>query len=254
MNANGNDSRIILPRSQFLQSCRILFGPEVSISRQFLTYLQPAGIKSAYRRLAMETHPDRSCYTGLDEATLEERFKEVNRAYEQVSSYILQPDRFILTLSPNLYVRAYRPAAARPAAREHHYAYRGEIPTRKIFIGQFLYYSGVISMRQMWSAVGWQKIRRPRLGDIARELGWLDPSDIENFMRFRRPGELFGEFALRKGWLNFYQILVLLGRQKRIQPRIGDYFIERGILLPGQLNAAEEALREHNRRYWFNRG
>jgi hypothetical protein len=121
-------------------------------------------------------------------------------------------------------------------------------------MGQFLYYTGIISMRQMWSAVGWQKIQRPRLGDIARELRWITPYDIQNYFRYRRQGELFGEFGVRTGLLSFFQLLVLLGRQKRLQPRIGDYFIERGIVSPRQLDAAEKALKEHNRRYWFSRG
>jgi hypothetical protein len=252
MNANGRNSRIILPEKQLLHSCRILFGPEVQISQQFLGYLQPAGVKTAYRKLAMETHPDRAHHIGVDETILEERFKEVNRAYEQIFSYVREPDRYILTMPPGSFYRPDRPAAGPPAAQHHHF-YKGEIPSRRIFIGQFLYYSGVISMRQMWGAVGWQKIQRPRLGDIACQLRWLTPLDIRNILRYHYRGELFGEFALRTGLLSFYQLLVLLGRQKRLQPRIGDYFIERGILLPKKLDAAEAALKEHNRRHWFKR-
>ena len=252
MNPNGRDSRIILPEKQLLHSCRILFGPEVQITPQFLGYLQPVGVKSAYRKLAMETHPDRACYTGVDEAILEERFKKVHRAYEQVFSYIREPDRYILTMPPRPFYRPDRPATKPPSPQYQHF-YKGEIPLRRIFIGQFLYYSGVISMRQMWGAVAWQKIQRPRLGDIACQLHWLSPSDIQNFLRHRYRGELFGEFALRTELLSFYQLLVLLGRQKRLQPRIGEYFIERGILLPKKLDAVEAALKEHNHRHWFKR-
>ncbi len=248
MDSNGRDNRIILPEGQLLQSCRILFGPEVQITPQFLGYLQPAGVKTAYRKLAMETHPDRAHHIGVNEAILEERFKEVNRAYEQIFSYIREPDRYILTMPPRPFYRSDRPTA-RPADGQHHYFYKGAMPSRRIFIGQFLYYSGVISMRQMWGAVGWQKIQRPRLGDIACKLRWLTPSDIQIILRYRHRGELFGEFALRRGLLSFYQLLVLLGRQKRLQPRIGDYFIERGILLPKELDAAEMALKKHNRLY-----
>lgn len=252
MNPNGTDSRIILPEKQLLQSCRILFGPEVQISPQFLGYLQPAGVKTAYRKLAMETHPDRAHHIGVDEAILEERFKEVNRAYEQIFSYVREPDRYILTMPPRSFYRSDRPVT-KPPSPQHPYFHKGEIPSRRIFIGQFLYYSGVISMRQMWGAVGWQKIRRPRLGDIACKLRWLSPLDIQKILRHRDRGELFGEFALRTGLINYYQLLVLLGRQKRLQPRIGDYFIERGILLPKKLDVVEAALKEHNRRHWFNR-
>jgi hypothetical protein len=224
----------------------------VQITSQFLGYLQPAGVKTAYRKLAMESHPDRAQLIGVEETVLEEKFKEVNRAYEQVSSYIREPGRYILTLHPKPFYRSARPAA-RPAAPSSPFFYPGKIPPRKIFIGQFLYYSGAISMRQMWCAVGWQKIQRPRVGDIAGKLGWLTPSEIQGILRRRNQGELFGEFALRSGLLNYYQVLVLLGQQKRLQPRIGDYFIERGILLPRKLDAVEAALREHNRRYWFKR-
>ncbi|MFA6412330.1 MAG: DnaJ domain-containing protein [Syntrophales bacterium] len=210
-------------------------------------------MKTAYRKLVMETHPDRAYHIGVDEAVLEERFKEVHRAYEQVFSYIQEPDRYILTMPPRSLYRPNRPATKPPSPHHQHF-YKGEIPSRKIFMGQFLYYSGVISMRQMWDAVVWQKIQRPRLGDIACQLRWLSPLDIQNILRRRRRGELFGEFGLRTGLLSFYQVLVLLGRQKILQPRIGNYFIERGILLPKKLDALEAALKDHNRRHWFKRG
>ncbi len=253
MDSMGRDNRIILSEKHLLHSCQILFGPEVLITPQFLEYLQPAGVKTAYRRLAMETHPDRAYHIGVDEAVLEERFKEVNRAYEQIFSYIREPHRYVLATSSRPFYRPDYPATKYAAAKFHH-IYQGEIPARKIFIVQYLYYSGAISMRQMWGAVGWQKIQRPRLGDIACKLRWLTLSDIQNILHQRYRGELFGEFALRMGLLSRYQLLVLLGRQKRLQPRIGDYFIERGILFPEKLDAIEAALKEHNRRHWFKRG
>jgi len=200
----------------------------------------------------METHPDRAYHIGVNEAVLEERFKEVHRAYEQVFSYIQEPDRYILTMPPGSSYRSDRPVNTPSSPQRQHY-YKGEIPARRIFIGQFLYYSGVISMRQMWDSVVWQKIQRPRLGDIACQLRWLSPFDIQSILRQRRRGELFGEFALRTGLLSFYQVLVLLGRQKILQPRIGNYFIERGILLPKKLDTLEAALKDHNRRHWFKR-
>jgi hypothetical protein len=208
-------------------------------------------VKTAYRKLVMETHPDRAYHIGVNEAILEERFKEVHRAYEQVSSYIQEPDRYILTMPPA--GTSYRSASAPPPPHRQHY-YRGEMPARKVFLGQFLYYSGVISMRQMWDSVVWQKIQRPRLGDIACQLRWLSPFDIQGILRQRRRGELFGEFALRTGLLSFYQVLVLLGRQRILQPRIGNYFIERGILPPKKLDLMEAALKDHNRRHWFKKG
>jgi hypothetical protein len=210
-------------------------------------------VKTAYRKLVMETHPDRAYHLGVNEAILEERFKEVRRAYEQVFSYIQEPDRYILTIPPGSLYRSDRPATKTPPPQRQHF-YTGKMPSRKIFLGQFLYYSGVISMRQMWDAVVWQKIQRPRLGDIACQLRWLSPFDIQRILRQRKRGELFGEFTQRTGLLSFYQVLVLLGRQRILQPRIGNYFIERGILLPKKLDTLEAALKDHNRQYWFKRG
>ncbi|MCX5854650.1 MAG: hypothetical protein NTZ24_08830 [Deltaproteobacteria bacterium] len=253
MKSNVRDGRITLSEKQLHQSCRILFGPEVCITPQFLSLLQPSGVKTAYRKLAMETHPDRACHLGIDVAILEERFKKAHRAYKQVFSYIKEPDRYILTTPPPKPSRRSDRSAARPPSSQRPRFHNGDIPPRKIFIGQFLYYSSIISMRQMWDAVVWQQIQRPRIGDIARQLGWLSPSDIQSILRHRNRGELFGEFALRTGLLSFYQVLVLLGRQKNLQPRIGIYFIERGILLPKKLDAIAAALKEHNRRHWFKK-
>jgi hypothetical protein len=252
MNQNNSETRIIIPEKQLLDSCRVLFGQEIQMLPEFLGYLQPSGVKAAYRKLAMETHPDRACHTGVDEAILEERFKELCSAYEQVFSYVQQPDRYILAAPPRSFGMPTRPATKPPAPRRHHF-YTGQVPPKKILIGQFLYYSGAISMQQMWGAVVWQKIRRPRLGDIACKLDWLDLLDIKNIMRHRRKGELFGEFATRTGLLSSYQLLVLLGRQRLLQPRIGDYFIERSILSQRKLEAMAAAFKEHNRQNWFNR-
>ena len=50
---------VIAEEQQLFRSCEILFGSQVSISREFLEYLQPSGLQGAYRKRALETHPDR---------------------------------------------------------------------------------------------------------------------------------------------------------------------------------------------------
>jgi hypothetical protein len=252
MKSNIGDYKIALPEEQLHKSCRILFGPQVNITSQFLSILQPSGVKTAYRRLAMKTHPDRASYLGIDEATLGERFKKVHGAYEQVFSYVKEPQRYIITTPSKPRYRTDSPVS-RASSPQRSYFYKGKLPSKKLLICQFLYYSGVISLRQMCDAVVWQQIQRPYLGDIALRFGWLSSSDIQNILRYRNQGELFGEFALRTGLLSYYQVLVLVGRQKSIQPQIGVYFVDRGILLQKKIDIMAAELKEHNRKHWFRK-
>ncbi len=47
-----------ISEEQIFNACRVLFGPDVRLTREFLNYLQPAGAKSEYRRRAKRLHPD----------------------------------------------------------------------------------------------------------------------------------------------------------------------------------------------------
>ena len=49
-----------ISRQDLFKACESLFGTEIDISIEFLRYLKPAGVKAAYRKKAMETHPDRA--------------------------------------------------------------------------------------------------------------------------------------------------------------------------------------------------
>ena len=71
--------------SELFRSCQILFGSELQVSGEFLDYLEVGGVKSAYRKRAMETHPDRQS----DKDPLVQRentalFSSVRDAYENL--------------------------------------------------------------------------------------------------------------------------------------------------------------------------
>ena len=101
---------VIAEEQQLFRSCEILFGSQVSISREFLEYLQPSGLQGAYRKRALETHPDRM--TGnelLSSAGRSENFHRVRKAYEQLCWYLkVKEDGLPLPTS------APPPAAATP--------------------------------------------------------------------------------------------------------------------------------------------
>ena len=50
----------MVPReeTELINACRILFGTHVEVTPEFLRYIQPDGIKNAYRSRARECHPD----------------------------------------------------------------------------------------------------------------------------------------------------------------------------------------------------
>jgi hypothetical protein len=74
---------------QLLRSCEILFGAHLNISWEFLEYLQLSGLKGAYRRRALETHPDRLIRDNLPTGTgCNENFHRVRQAYEQLFRYL----------------------------------------------------------------------------------------------------------------------------------------------------------------------
>lgn len=256
-------------RNELINACSVLFGSEVNIGVDFLKYLKLSGLKAAYRKKAFETHPDRAAALAEQPVSLEERFKEVNLAYSRLIEFVESPWRFSLEEpepvrrpSPSPVWKKRKPAASPRQGNASGFsqqdAFRGfrehfwqcDIPRKKLPIGRFLYYSGIISSRTLIEAVVWQKRQRPAVGMIAVQWYWLDHGDILKILSQRRPSEKFGECALRRGYLNRYQLTLLLGRQRLLQPRIGLYFVEQSILTSRQMEAIFEKLRQHNRRYW----
>ncbi len=46
---------------ELFEACLVLFGPETSVSEDYLKYLRPSGLKSAYRKIPLKptrTGPD----------------------------------------------------------------------------------------------------------------------------------------------------------------------------------------------------
>ncbi len=255
--------------SDLFNACSVLFGSDININVSFLKYLQISGLKAAYRKKAFETHPDRAAALSEPALSLEERFKEVNNAYEQLSSFIEFPWKYSLDLYTSPFGGATGPLRKRkkyPASRENVHAYKGNpgtasrrtgeffwqgnIPKQKLMLGRYLFYSGLISSRTLIDAIVWQKKLRPLVGSIATRWDWLAPDEIRAILSRRRPGEKFGECALRCGYISTYQLSLLLGRQRMLQPRIGNFFIDRKIINAVEMEVLVEKLRAHNWKHW----
>ena len=246
-----------LQTSQLFRACHVLFGPEISASLDFIRYLQLPGLKAAFRKKALETHPDRAVLLALQAPDLERRFKEVHAAYRDLSDYLENPLKFRLIHDVPQKPRPGQKGRTRGQSSDWSYekychTFSGRIvPERELLFGRYLFYHGLISYKHLIDAIVWQKIQRPAVGKLALRWRWLHDADVTEILRRRRVGEKFGECALRCEYLTDQKIRALLSRQRFLQPRIGKYFVEKGILSTAAVETMAEKLRQHN---WHFRG
>lgn len=240
-------------KQDLFKACESLFGTDIDVSVEFLRYLKPDGIKAAYRKKAMETHPDRAIIVAGEPDFLEKRFKEVNLAYQLLQEFLAAPWKYSLTESGILYERkqpSTRPAAhKKAAAAKAEPLYAGRMPPRRLLFGQYLYYSGQVSLSTLIKAIVWQRLQRPSVGAIAVSWGWLEGSDIVDVLRSRKYGEKFGECAFRLGRLSRYELRQVLEKQRQVQPLIGKYFVEQNIIISTQLFKLVVDMKMHNKKY-----
>ncbi|OKY74612.1 MAG: hypothetical protein BM485_12230 [Desulfobulbaceae bacterium DB1] len=264
----------VAAEQELYQACRIIFGPNLAVSREFLEYIQLSGVKSAFRKKAMETHPDR--LTGQDELARRQGarlFHAVKIAYEQLTRYVDARDKGFRFpgLSPACAphfsgvtrncgrqtashwsgASSAKPGfAAGKASRQAFYGrnlYQGRIPERRLLFGQYLYYAGQVSWQDLNQALLWQRAQRPRLGEIARERGWLRREDILTVLRSAvQASRPFGERALGLGLLTHSQLQLLLFEQKRRHQRVGEYFVLHRIMSRPQLQLLLSRFNRHN--------
>lgn len=241
-------------REDLLKACESLFGPEIDVSTEFLRYLKPSGVKVAYRKKAMETHPDRAGIVQGASDLMEQRFKEVNFAYQLLQDFLTHPWKYSLDESGVIHKRRRTYSSPSNVDRKTHPEksepfYRGRIPSRKLLFGQYLYYSGQVTFSAMIKAVVWQRLQRPSIGAMALSWGWMDGRDVMDILRRRRFGERFGDCALRFGYLSETQIGLLLNQQRKIQPVIGKYFVDQRLMDSARLFRCLVAMKIHNNQY-----
>jgi len=239
--------------TEVFRACRTLFGPELQLNRDFLSYLQPAGVRSAYRKKAKTTHPDRfAASSHATRSRQQQLFQDLNQAHQTLQSYLKQkkhgPGGNFSTR------RTSRPAYSQPKyqRRDPSRPARGPLPARPLQFGLFLYYLGIIPFTAVISAIIWQRQQRPVLGEIACRWGWLQESDISRIINHRCGLHKFGERAEQLGLLNPLQVRTLLFHQRSRQKQMGHYFVSQGYFDEATLHQLLHRLAEHNRT--FRRG
>ena len=261
---------------------RVLFGPAFRADGQAWR----VDLKSTYRRRALETHPDRARSVGRSETDLSIEFRRVAEAYRVLSQLAAGPLPAAAEPAPSAAsatpppraARAHRPAAPRPAPHAPHAApqpgpaspaaaardevpghrvrysvHPQQLPRRKLRFAEYLYYTGRVPWTAFVEALAWQRRQRPQVGRIAVEWGFLEPDDVARILEERRLQNAqsvpFGEFAVRLGYLTSFQLLAVLGRQLRLQRRIGEFFVERGYLEASEIDDLRARIARHNARW-----
>ncbi|MBA4369687.1 MAG: hypothetical protein C0403_18840 [Desulfobacterium sp.] len=237
-----------------LSAYSILFDSSIDFSTTYLNALQPDELKTAFRKKALATHPDRSTTLGLAESELQVRFQEVSKAYEVLKFYVTKKKEKPLANPVNRAgVRKAENFARKKNCerkwKEDHF-FQGKLPDRRLKIGQFLYYSKIISWQTLIDAIVWQKKQRPLFGQIAKDWGYLTSEDVVRIISQKSYQDRFGDYALRNGYLTSFQQMAIAGRQRICQPLIGSHFIRKGIVTEFQLKTLSEQVQSHNMKYW----
>jgi hypothetical protein len=231
------------------RACAHLLGTNFCARPGWQSCLDPALLKRAFRKKVFAVHPDRATSLGIPAAILQERFVKLQRSYDQLVQYLSRPTSATTASAP---VRATRPRknAQKPPTASSYYV--GQRPSRPLKLGEFLYYGGSISQEQLFGAVRWQARQRPRIGEIAMSFGYLDSAGISHLLELRQSlrilHEPLAQFARNQGYLTHFQWLAVVGRQRRLQKPIGQYWIETGLYSAQEIAELVSAQRKHN---WY---
>lgn len=218
------------------EACRILFGNDIELSREFLCYLQDEGVTSAFRKRALEVHPDKALISGFSVKKCQDDFVALQFACETLRQYIAS--REILSH-----------VVTSPAGNQNKsYLYPTVLPEEKLLFGRFLYRMGIIEWRQLIMALTWQKSGRPRIGELGISLGYLDRNSVITILKNSIKVGAFGVTAYKMGFLTADEVRDLLLRQKRQEKKIGQFFIEKGLLSRRDLVELLRQCKAHNLR------
>ncbi len=240
--------------ADIIRSCRVLFGPDFSVSREFLFYcLQYSGIKSAFRKKALLTHPDRFILS-------DPRRKEANdfilikQARDDLTDFIRKRDK-----KGNVGAKAnktseaeqktkspYRRSAAKARRKKWDGYHRGPVPSRYLRLGEFLFYKRQIAWNDLIKAIVWQRRQRPCFGKIVIDWRMLNEYELRFVLKRKNLSERLGEVAIRLNLLTPMQVNTVLFRQGTLQNPIGHYFVKHNFLSPHRIDFLLSDLEEHN--------
>ncbi|MDY6905977.1 MAG: hypothetical protein SWH61_14970 [Thermodesulfobacteriota bacterium] len=266
------------PSPEIINACRVLFSQSTPVDASFLNAIAVADVKSAFRKKAKETHPDRATALGVDRDALNGMFRDVVAAYDVLKKLVDNPvamrkgfsttNAGKTTARPNTTARKAPPKrpqqkasqqdfqnrkgshwqkASRPDDRNRAgFHFKGVFPNRELKLGEFLYYAGQISWKSLIEAIIWQRQQRPRVGEIAISWNILTMAEVIEIIQNKSYTQRFCEYALENGFFTPFQHLAVISRQKQLQPRFGEHFIQTGTFTQDHLKRIVRHLQDHN--------
>lgn len=229
-------------------ACRTLFGKEVNLSREFLSYLQPSGAKSAFRNQAKAHHPDAHASSSTQiRKQHTERFREVRQAYDLITEFLDKRHRQKTpSRRPSQSTSHWGSSSSYQRKQQKPHSRPSKIPAIPLEFGMYSYYQGQVTYQQLIEALVWQRRQRPTLGVIAQKWGWLSEAKVAQILAHRGHAARFGKKAIELGYLKPHQVEALLQHQRSLQTRIGQYFIEKGLLTEEDADLISTKLKSHN--------
>jgi hypothetical protein len=266
------------------QAIHLFFADKIfDVSAPPLYRIGMADIKKEFRKKAMLFHPDRAELLGESKGFLEEKFKQISHAYGVLKSelddkyLILRPKIFNCPAEPKEqrasfhdtanakpYVATGQKQTGEPHAGQKEFTpggthfrnthgkqffFNGMVPKHRLRLGEYLFYRRAIAWSTLINAIVWQHRVRPRLGQIALDLNYLEHQDIMEILKNKTFKEPFGRAAVRLGFLNDYHRFVLLGRQRGYDLPLGKFFIDFHVLNETALERYVQENRIHNIHY-----
>lgn len=178
---------------------RTLFGEEITFSLSVLQYIQPSGIKSAYREQVKLCHPDMVKGHDVNETDQNTLFQKVHDSYKLLMQY--KENKLRVSEFPGLrphqrtgfkkstknyykkeYKKATKPSQAKEA--EDFFCTLEKLPGCRLRLGEFLYYSKVISWKTLIHAIVFsQRSENKKLGNYFVENRILSQAKLTAFLK-----------------------------------------------------------------------
>jgi hypothetical protein len=128
----------------------------------------------------------------------------------------------------------------------------GAVPRRPMRLAEYLFHRGLVSWTQVSEALRWQRAQRPQVGRIALQFGHLTHAGVREVLARRLAERAFDvpfcEYARQRGYLTPAQAAAIVRQQRRLQRRIGEWFVSRGLVDAARLELLARELALHNAR------